>query len=338
MEKYNRKRLRNIQGIVQDKTGAVITANKRRIGYKTRQIVCLAGCLLCFIMLCAFGYMKFSDLNGDIAGFASVYQGDGRFEIIIRNDSDRELELQNNVRVMQWSISKEVEGDRKKIKMSGLTIAPHSKGIVSIDISEGYDVKRMEENLQDGDWYYFILTNNDFAFGQDWMCSFAFEKELIIDVEQRLSEAAERRTQQHEEEQEYNTGDLIYSDWIWPTVSQKVSAFYGKQRNGTYSDHINITGTAGEEIYAVADGTVIEIAFEKIYGNIIIVDLGDDILVKYEHLQEIKVSEGDEIRQGQVIGTLGQTGMAADSNLSFAVTVNGEDVNPLIVEQENREE
>lgn len=94
------------------------------------------------------------------------------------------------------------------------------------------------------------------------------------------------------------------------------------------------SGTVGEKIYAVSDGTVIETAFEKIYGNIIIVDLGDDILIKYGHLQEIKVSEGDEIQQGQVIGTLEQTGMAADSNLSFAVTVNGEDINLLIVEQE----
>ena len=33
-------------------------------------------------------------LNGDLAGFASAYQGDGRFEIVIINDSDRELELQ----------------------------------------------------------------------------------------------------------------------------------------------------------------------------------------------------------------------------------------------------
>ena len=114
-------------------------------------------------------------MNGDDAMFAMVYQGDGRFDIVVINNSDRELKLQDKVKVMQWSTGKEVEGDNEKISMEILTIAPHSQGVVSIDISEGYDVGAMEENLPDGDWYYFVLTNNNFAFGQDWMCSFDFE-------------------------------------------------------------------------------------------------------------------------------------------------------------------
>lgn len=61
-------------------------------------------------------------------------------------------------------------------------------------------------------------------------------------------------------------------------------------------------------------------------------DLGDGITVKYGHLEDIKVSEGDEIQQGQVIATLGQTGMATGSNLLFAVIINGKEVNPLTVE------
>lgn len=335
MEEYNRKRLRNIQIIVQNKTGTVLTKNRKLTGYKVRQTVLLAGCLLCFVMICAFGYTKFSGLNGDMAGFASAYQGDGRFEIVVMNYSDRELKLQDNVKVMQWSTSKEVEGDSGKIRMSSPTIAPHSKGIVSVDLSEGYDVERMEENLPEGDWYYFLLTNNDFLFGQDWMCTFDFEEELTTDVEQVLSELAERKTEeQYAAEQEYDTGNLTCPDWIWPTVSQRVSVSYGRQGNGTYSDHINIAGTAGEEIYAVADGVVTKTAFEKINGNVIVVELGDGIAVKYGHLQEIKVSEGDEIRQGQVIATLGQTGMATGSNLSFAVTVEGEEVDPLAASPE----
>ena len=133
-------------------------------------------------------------------------------------------------------------------------------------------------------------------------------------------------------EEQYSIGNLIYSNWIWPTVSQRVSVLYGEQKNGTDSDHINIAGTVGDEIYAVADGVVIETAFESTYGNIIVMDLGDGITVKYGHLEDIKVSEGDEIRQGQVIATLGQTGMATGPNLLFAVTINGKEVNPLTVE------
>ena len=146
-------------------------------------------------------------------------------------------------------------------------------------------------------------------------------------MEQRAQEQG-----QDADPQEYDTGSLLCTDWSWPTVSKKVSAFYGGQGNGTHSDHIHIAGTAGEEVYVVADGTVMEVAFDGTYGNTVTLDLGDGIVVKYGHLQEIKVSSGDEIEKGEVIATLGKTGMATGANLSFAVTVDGETVNPLAAE------
>ena len=331
MKKYSRENLRAIQAIVQEKTGAAIVPDRKPAGYKISKMALLAGSLLCLVSLSAFAYAKFSDLNGDVAGFASAYQGDGRFEIVIVNDSNKELELQDNVKVMQWSTSEEVEGDNGKIRMSGLTIAPHSQGVVFIDISEGYDVKAMEENLSEGDWYYFVLTNNNFAFGQDWMCSFDFETERTEEVMDRTAEFMEQRAEgQKAEEKQYGTGELIDPDWNWPTVSQDVSGLYGIRKNGTYSDHVNIAGTAGDEIYAVADGVVLEVAFESSSGNFIVADLGDGVTVKYGHLKEIKVSESEEIKQGQVIATLGQTGMATGPNLLFAVSINGEEVNPFV--------
>ena len=82
------------------------------------------------------------------------------------------------------------------------------------------------------------------------------------------------------------------------------------------------------EIYAVADGTVTEAAYESGAGNFIVVDLGEGVTVKYGHLKEIRVSEGEEVKQGQVIATMGTTGMATGPNLLFAVSVDGEEVNP----------
>ena len=163
MEEYSRKHLRNIQVIVQKETGAAVAAGKKAMGQRGRKMVLVAGCLLCFLVLGAFAYAEFSDLNGDDAGFAAVYQGDGRFEIIIVNNSDRKLKLQDRVRVMQWSTGKEVDGDLGKIKMEVSEIAPHSQGIASIDLSAGYDIKAMEEKLSEGDSYYFVLTNHYFA-------------------------------------------------------------------------------------------------------------------------------------------------------------------------------
>ena len=331
MKKYSRENLKDIQAIVQEKTGAAIVPDRKPAGYKIRKMAFLAGSLLCLVSLSVFAYAKFSGLNGDLAGFASAYQDDGRFEIVIINDSDKELELQDDVKVMQWSTSKEVEGDSGKIRMSGQTIAPHSQGVISIDLSEGYDVEAMEENLPEGDWYYFVLTNNNFTFGQDWMCSFDFEIEQTEEVMDRSADFMKQRAERRkEEEKQYATGELAFPDWNWPTVSRDVSGLYGIRENGTYSCHVNIAGTAGDEIYAVADGVVTEAAFESFSGNFITVDLGDGVTVKYGHLKEIEVSEGEEVKQGQVIATLGQTGMATGPNLLFAVSINGEEVNPFV--------
>lgn len=338
MRKYNRKHLKAIQAIVQDRTGAALTADRKPAGYQIRRAALVACGLLCFVTLCAFGYMKFSSLNGDDAMFAAVYQGEGRFEVIVVNASDRELRLQDKVKLMQWSTGREVEGDPEKIRMEAAAIPPHSQGIVSIDLSEGYDIGALEQKLPEGDDYYFVLTNNDFAFGQDWMCFFDFEAERTEDVESRMAEAAKQRTERQEEEKQEAdrrqsvTGSLTCPDWVWPTVSREISGSYGEQNNGTCSDHICIAGTDGDEIYAVADGVVTEAAFESVCGNFIVVDLGDGVAVRYGHLEEMKVSAGDAVRQGQVIATMGKTGMATGPVLLFAVTVNGEEINPLAAE------
>lgn len=62
MEKYSRKSLRNIQTIVQDKTGVSITANRKLTGYKAKQTALLTGCLLCIVTLCTFAY-AYADEN-----------------------------------------------------------------------------------------------------------------------------------------------------------------------------------------------------------------------------------------------------------------------------------
>ncbi len=44
---------------------------------------------------------------------------------------------------------------------------------MTIDLSGAYDLALLEQPLTD-DWYYFVLTNNNFAFGQDWHCTVEF--------------------------------------------------------------------------------------------------------------------------------------------------------------------
>ena len=107
MEKYSRENLIRIQNMVQAKTGVDFAAAPKPAWYKIRQTAILACCFMCFVSLSAFAYARFSGLNGDEAGFAAVYQGNGQFALVVENYSDVELTLQNKVRLMQWSTSRE---------------------------------------------------------------------------------------------------------------------------------------------------------------------------------------------------------------------------------------
>ena len=121
-----------------------------------------------------------------------------------------------------------VEGDSRKIRMSGQTIEPRSQGVVSIDISEGYDVKAVEENLPEGDWYYFVLTNNNFAFGQDWMCSFDFEIEQTEDVMDRSADFMEQVAEEREQRTEENQYDTILCSCGWSGVRDSIRKQFRK--------------------------------------------------------------------------------------------------------------
>lgn len=124
---------------------------------------------------------------------------------------------------------------------------------------------------------------------------------------------------------------LAYDDWVWPTVSERISASFALKENGAERDHdhINIAGQEGDEIYAVAAGTITETGFDAYYGNYIVIDFGGGVGAKYGHLKEIMVTEGAAVEQGQKIGLLGKTGMATGPNLSFTVYTGGMTVNPL---------
>ena len=92
---------------------------------------------------------------------------------------------------------------------------------------------------------------------------------------------------------------------------------------------MNIAGEEGDLVFAVTDGVVVRQEYDKEDGNVLTLDIGNKTLVTYGHLQECQVSEGDSVSKGQVIATLGKTGMATGPNLKFAVYVNGNSLNPI---------
>lgn len=108
-----------------------------------------------------------------------------------------------------------------------------------------------------------------------------------------------------------------------PDIPVNVSPKYAFHRG------VDLEASEGSSVLAVADGTVTVSASDLIYGEQITIQHADGMLTTYSHLSERLVSEGDSVRQGQIIGRSGATGWATGPHLHLDVQVNGEYVDPL---------
>jgi murein DD-endopeptidase MepM/ murein hydrolase activator NlpD len=73
---------------------------------------------------------------------------------------------------------------------------------------------------------------------------------------------------------------------------------------------------------------VIYTGWFKGYGNLIIMDHGNEYYTLYAHIADIEAKEGEDVRQGQRIGTVGDTGSLAGPRLYFEVRYQGKPQDP----------
>jgi septal ring factor EnvC (AmiA/AmiB activator) len=118
----------------------------------------------------------------------------------------------------------------------------------------------------------------------------------------------------------------------WPTEGRIIAA-YGAQvhpRFGTrtFRNGVDIEANEGRDVAAVYGGQVIYTGWFKGYGNLIILDHDNEYYTLYAHMNEIGVKEGDDVRQGQRIGTVGDTGSLEGPRLYFEVRFQGKPQDP----------
>ena len=85
----------------------------------------------------------------------------------------------------------------------------------------------------------------------------------------------------------------------------------------------------GAEVIAVADGVVSWSADRYGYGQMVEINHGNGYSTRYAHNSENLVSVGEEVRKGQTVALMGETGRATGPNLHFEVLRRGQRVNPV---------
>ena len=121
-------------------------------------------------------------------------------------------------------------------------------------------------------------------------------------------------------------GRPVKSGWLSSYFGKRTDPFTGKPANHT---GIDFAGKMGAEIVSVADGVVTWSGDRYGYGIMVEINHGNGYSTRYAHNSENLVAVGDEVRKGQVVALMGETGRATGPNLHFEVLQNGHRVNPV---------
>lgn len=103
---------------------------------------------------------------------------------------------------------------------------------------------------------------------------------------------------------------------------------------GWWQSHkaIDFEAKEGSDVYAVMDGTIKEVTYNYLMGNIVKLDVGGGIVVVYASLaNDVPVKAGDKVTKGSVIGKVGTTAKSESvdgAHLHLEVLLNDEAVDP----------
>ncbi len=96
---------------------------------------------------------------------------------------------------------------------------------------------------------------------------------------------------------------------------------------------VDYAAPIGTPVHAAGDGKVVFVGRKGGYGNVVEVAHAGGVTTRYGHLSRFArgVSRGDRVRQSDVIGFVGMTGLATGPHLHYEYRVNGQQRNPATI-------
>jgi len=118
-----------------------------------------------------------------------------------------------------------------------------------------------------------------------------------------------------------------------PLPGRAVLSGFGMRKNpytGKLSHHnaVDIPAPAGTAIITAGPGRVIAAGQDENYGKFITIRHKPGLVTKYAHLDSVCIEFAQDIKEGQQIGTVGETGLATGPHLHFEVIINGKHADP----------
>jgi len=112
-------------------------------------------------------------------------------------------------------------------------------------------------------------------------------------------------------------------------VNGRVISNFGPKAGGLHNDGINIAAPAGTPVKAVENGVVVYAGNElRGYGNLVLVRHKDGWVSAYAHVQSFAVKPGQQVKQGDIVGRVGQSGNVDTPQLHFEIRRGTQAVDP----------
>jgi murein DD-endopeptidase MepM/ murein hydrolase activator NlpD len=132
---------------------------------------------------------------------------------------------------------------------------------------------------------------------------------------------------------EQNNLMLASTPSIWPVRGYFSSSF--GMRNDPFTGEremhygVDVSTVTGRPVVATADGIVLYAARRGTYGNIVVIDHKFGVMTRYAHLSGFNARAGQQVRRGDVVGYVGNTGRSRAPHLHYEVWVQDRPVTPL---------
>ncbi len=114
--------------------------------------------------------------------------------------------------------------------------------------------------------------------------------------------------------------------WFSSGFGWRRSPFTGLKE---FHNGLDISSGKGTPIVAPADGTVIKRGYDKYLGKFLKIDHGRKIITTYGHLSACNVSPGQKVKRGDIVASMGNSGLSTGHHLHYMIKVKDRCVNPL---------
>jgi len=151
-------------------------------------------------------------------------------------------------------------------------------------------------------------------------------------LEDKARYEREARIRQQQEALKTKSFKSLAGQLPWP-ASGRIIAKFGRQWNSklkttTENPGIDIKGQPGSAIRTVLGGVVTTITYIRGYGTTIIIDHGGGFYTVYSHVTNIQATVDSEVRNGDVIAYMGDSGSINGSKLHFEIWGKGQKLDP----------